>query len=142
MLHNIGLLLENTPYGMLQLQHYSSGQKISNHMPSAMPQMESMQPSSIVTTHNKYEIYQKKDEGYDSGSDYFTIPAQLSRALRIYHISIVDDLFFNLVNFGQSPTTPEQHADSSLHRHRCCSLTCHCLVFTCSNDEISVRSSE
>ena len=34
--------------------------KISNHMSSAMPWIDSMQPSSVVTTHNKYEIYEKK----------------------------------------------------------------------------------
>ena len=32
MLHNIDLVHKNTPYGMMEVQHYSSGQKISNHM--------------------------------------------------------------------------------------------------------------
>ena len=45
---------------------------------------------------------------------------------------------FNPANFGWSPTTPEQHAESSPHRYRDHSITCHQLVFTSSEDESPV----
>ena len=100
--------------------------------------------SCFVTTLNdvlERELAQE-DEGYESGSENFHIPTPLSRALRVYHVSTVDDLSFNLENFGQSPTHPEQQAKSSLHRYRCHSLTHHHLVFTSSDDESPVRPSE
>ena len=59
-----------------------------------------------------------------------------------YHISTVEDLSFNPANFGQSPTTPGQHARSSLHRYRGCSITCCQLVFTSSDDESPEKPSE
>ena len=60
MTHNIGLLHVNIPYGMLQLQHYSSGQQISNHTSLAMSQIDSMQLSYMVTTHKKCRFNQKR----------------------------------------------------------------------------------
>ena len=35
--HNIGLLYMNIPYGMPQLQHYSSGWQTLNHISLGMP---------------------------------------------------------------------------------------------------------
>ena len=84
----------------------------------------------------------QEDEGYESGSENFNILFPLSRALRIYHISMVEDLSFNLANFGQSPTTQEQHEWSSPCRHIYLSLTCCYLVFTSSDDESPMRASE
>ena len=65
----------------------------------------------------------QEDEGYESWSDYTNIPTPLSRALRLYHVSMVDDLSFDLGNFGQSPTTPEQDAESLPCRYRNCNIT-------------------
>ena len=42
----------------------------------------------------------QEDEGYESGSENLNIPTPLGRAVRIYHISMVEDLSFNLVNLG------------------------------------------
>ena len=89
----------------------------------------------------KTELAQK-DEVYESGSENFNIPTHLSKALIIYQVSTVEDSSFNPANFGQLPTTPEQHEESSSHRHRCHSNTCHHLVFTSSDDESAVRPSE
>ena len=52
----------------------------------------------------------------------------LSRNPRIYHVSTKDDFPFNLANFSQSPTPPEQQAESSPPRHQCHNLTCCHLV--------------
>ena len=84
----------------------------------------------------------QEDEDYESGSENFYIPTPLSTAPRVYHVSTVDDLSFNLAYFGQSPTPPEQHAELSPNRYRFHNLTCCCLVFTSSNDGSLVRCSE
>ena len=118
-----------------------------------------MQPSSSI--HNKCEIYQReilfdcfmttlndvfetelaqKDDCYESGSDYFNTQTLLSRAPRIYHVSMVDDLSLNLVNFGQSPTTTGQCAESSPCRN--CNTTHYQLVFTSLDDKSPIRSSK
>ena len=115
--HNTGLLHMNIPYGMLQSQHYSSGQQILEpHILSNVIDCMSTQLSSMVTTHNRCGVYQKRplfsnfvttlnyafetelakeDKGYESGSESFNIPTPLSRALRIYHVSTREELSFN-----------------------------------------------
>ena len=42
----------------------------------------------------------QRDEGYESGSENFHIQTSLSRALRVYHVSTVDEISFNPANFG------------------------------------------
>ena len=49
---------------------------------------------------------------------------------------------FDPTIFGQSSTPLDHHVEPSPHRHRCCNFTCHCLVFTSSDDESPERSSE
>ena len=39
-------------------------------------------------------------EGYESGSESFNMPTPLSRAPRIYHVSMMEHLSFNPTNFG------------------------------------------
>ena len=95
---------------------------------------------SVNTLNNAFETeLAQEDEGYESGSESFNIPTPLSRAPRVYHVSMMEDLSFNPANFGQSPTTPEQHEENSPHRYRHCSFTCHQLVFTSSDDESPMR---
>ena len=97
----------------------------------------------VNTLNDVFEIELiQEDEGYERGSENFHIQTPLSRALRVYHVSTVDDLSFNPANFDQSPTTAEHHAESSSHRYRSCSLTCHQLVFTSLDDESPMRSNE
>ena len=67
----------------------------------------------------------QEDEGYKSGNESFNVPTPLCRALRIYHVSMVEDLSFNAVIFGQSPTTPEHHAESSPCSYKGYSITHH-----------------
>ena len=94
----------------------------------------------VTTLNDAFEIeLAQEDEGYKSRSEIFYIPTPLSRAPRVYHVFTVDDFSFNPVNFGQSPTLPEQHPEPSPCRH---SLTHHHLVFTSSNDESPERFSE
>ena len=83
--------------------------------------------SHFVTTLNdafETELAQD-DEGCESGSESFNIPTSLSRALRIYHVSTKEVFSFNPENFGQSPTTPEQHEETSPHSYRRHSFTCY-----------------
>ena len=86
--------------------------------------------------------FKQEDEGYESGSESFNVPTPLSRALRIYHVTTVADLFFNPANFGQSPTTQDQHAKSSHCRYGSSSITHHQLVFTSTVDKTPMRHSE
>ena len=81
----------------------------------------------------------QEDNGYESRSENFNTPTPLSRILRIYHGSAREDFSFNPSHFGESPTTPMQHEETSSCQYRCCSFTCHQLVFTSSNDESPVR---
>ena len=37
----------------------------------------------------------------------------LSRALRVYHVSTMEELTFDPANFGESPTKPEHHEGHS-----------------------------
>ena len=46
------------------------------------------------------------EEGHEKGSESFNITIPLSRAPRIYNVSMREDLSFDPVNFGQLPTTP------------------------------------
>ena len=97
----------------------------------------------VTTLSDIYETeVAQKDEGYESGSESFNIPTTLSRLPRIDHVSTREELSFNPANFGQSPTIPEQHEESSSCRYTHCSFTCHWLVFTSSDDESPVRHSE
>ena len=64
----------------------------------------------------------------------------LSRALRVYHVSTMEELSFNPANFGQSPTTSEHHEEHSPQGYRCYNLTCCHLVFTSLDDESPVRA--
>ena len=56
-----------------------------------------------------------------------------------YHVSTMEDLSFDPVNFGQLPTTLEQHEENSPQSYRHCSFTCCWLVFTSCSDESPVR---
>ena len=101
-------------------------------MSLVISEINSTQPSSMVTMHNKYKIYQKKytfevelaqeDEGYESRIENFCIPTPLHRALRVYHVSIMDAFSFDPTIFGQSSTPLDHHAEPSPHRHRCCKV--------------------
>ena len=108
--------------------------------------MTSTRRNTLWSLHNHYDTCEtelaQEDEGYESGSEHLNIPTPISRALRIYYFSEVEDLSFNLVNFGQSPTTPEHNEECSPHRHRWCRHRSHHLVFTSSDDESPVRPSE
>ena len=84
----------------------------------------------------------QEDEGYESRDDNFNILNPPSRGPRIYHVSTMDDLALNPVNFGQSPTIPEQHAESSPCRYRNCNITHHQFVFTSLDDKSPIRSSK
>ena len=160
--HNIGFLHENILYGMpvsvLQSWTADLNQHVlshaidwvyatffySTHAQQIWNLLEEILFSHFMTTLNdasETELAQE-DEGYESVSENFNISTPLSRTLSIYHVSTVDDLSFNLANFGWSPTTPEQHAESSPHWYKKCNITCCQLVFTSSDDESPVRSSE
>ena len=68
----------------------------------------------MTTLNNAFETeLAQEDEGYESGTESFDIPIPLSRTPRSYHVSMVEDLSFDPTNFGQSPSTPEQHGDNS-----------------------------
>ena len=67
--------------------------------------MKSTRRSTLWLLHDHSEdTFEKEltqeDEGYESGSETFHIPTPLRRAPRVYHVSMVDDLSFNLDNFG------------------------------------------
>ena len=83
----------------------------------------------------------QEDEGYESRSVTYHIPTPFSRALRAYYVSMMDALSFIPVSFGPPSATPEHHAESSPHRNRSSNLTYHWLVFTNSDDESPMRSS-
>ena len=68
----------------------------------------------VTTLNDAFETeLAQEDAGYESGSENFNIPTPPSRALRIYHISTKEDLSFDPLHFGQSPTTPVQHEETS-----------------------------
>ena len=85
--------------------------------------------------------FAQQDEGYESGNESYKICTSLSRALRIYHVSMVEDLSFNPKDIGQSPTTPEQACSPHLTDTEVI-ITCHQLVFISSDDKSPVRPSE
>ena len=94
----------------------------------------------VTTLNNAFETeLAQEHKGYESGSESFNVPIPLSRAPRVYHVSTMGDLSFNPANFGQSPTIPEQHEETSPQRYRSHSFTCHQLVFTSLDDESPVR---
>ena len=94
----------------------------------------------VTTLNNAFETeLVQEDKGYESGSESFNIPTLLSRALSIYHFSIMEELSFDTANFGQSPTTPGHYEEHSPPGYRCHSFTCHQLEFTSSDDESPVR---
>ena len=97
----------------------------------------------VTTLNDAFETkLAQEDEGYESEGESFNIPTPLSRALRVYHVSTMEELSFNPANFGQSPTSPEHHEKHSPQGYRCHSFT-HCpLVFTSLDDESPVRPSE
>ena len=64
----------------------------------------------VTTLNNAFEIEMvPEDKGFEIGSESFNIPTPHSRALRIYHVSTMEDLSFTPANFSQSLTTPECH---------------------------------
>ena len=81
----------------------------------------------------------QEDKGYESGNESLSIPTPLRRALQIYLISMSENLSFN-------PTTPcttaEDHPEHSPQRFRSHSPICHHLVFTSSDEESPVRTSD
>ena len=94
----------------------------------------------VTTLNNTFETeFAQEDKGYESGSESLNIPTPLSRALRVYHVSTMEDLSFNPANFRQSPTSPEHLGEHSPWGYRHCSFS-HCQsVFTSSEDESPVR---
>ena len=55
----------------------------------------------MTTLNEAFEIeLTQEDEGYEIGSENFHIPTPLSRAPGVYHVSMVDELSFNLKSFG------------------------------------------
>ena len=56
----------------------------------------------ITTLNATFEVkLTQEDKGYESRSENLYIPTPLSRVLRVYNVSTVDDLSFNLANFNQ-----------------------------------------
>ena len=96
--------------------------------------------SHFMTTLNdtfEWELTQE-DEGYESGSQSLNIPTPLRRAPWIYHVSTSQNFSFN----PATPlTTSEQHPEHSPRSFRSHSPVCHCLVFTSSDNESPVRTS-
>ena len=95
---------------------------------------------SCFMTNNTFEIkLTQEEEGYESGSESLNIPIPLRRVPWIYLVSMSENLSFN-------PTTPlttaKQHLIHSPWRFRCCSPVCHHLVFSSSQEESPVRSSD
>ena len=73
----------------------------SDHVQQIQNLLEEILLGHFMTTLNDaFEIkLTQEDEGYDSGSENFYIPTALSGAPRVYHVSTVDNLSFNLANF-------------------------------------------
>ena len=95
----------------------------------------------FVTTLNdtfKRKLTQE-DQGYECRSQSLSIPTPLRRPPWIYHISMNENLSFD-------PTTPlttaEQPPDHSLQIFRSHSPVCNHLVFTSSDEESPVRTSD
>ena len=95
----------------------------------------------FVTTLNdtfKKELVHE-DEGYESRKESLSIPTPLRRAPWIHYISTGENLSFN-------PTTPlttaEQHPEHSPQRFRSHSPIYPCLMFTSSDNENPVRTSD
>ena len=153
--HNVGLLLVNTPYGMPQLQHYSSGWQTSSHIlqntvdqvheaffyGDYTQQMWSLPKQTLLghfkpTLNNAFEAkLAHKDKGYEGGSESFNIPTPLSWAPRIYYVSTMEELSLKPTNISQSPTPPEHYEGHSSCGFSCHSFTHYCLVFPSSDDE-------
>ena len=96
----------------------------------------------VSTLNNAFKAkFAQEDEGYESRSESFNIPSPLSRALRVYYVSTMEELSSNPTHFRQSLTTPEHHERHSPWRCRHHSITCHWLVFTSSDDESPVKPS-
>ena len=80
----------------------------------------------------------QEDEGYESRSESLSIPTPLRKTPWIYHISMSENLSFNLTAL----TTAEQHQVLSPWRFRSHSpVWCH-LVFSSSDDESPARTSD
>ena len=80
----------------------------------------------VTTLNDTFETeLAHEDKGYESGNESFNILIPLSRAPRVYHVSTMEDLYFDPANCGQSSTTPEQQEENSPQRYRCCRSTCH-----------------
>ena len=81
----------------------------------------------------------QEDKGYESRSKSLSIPTPHRRAPWIYHIFMTETL-------SCYPTTPlstaEQHPEHSPRRFRRHSPVCHSLVFTSSDEESPVRTSD
>ena len=94
----------------------------------------------MTTLNDTFEIeLAQEDEGYESGSESLNIPTPLRREPQIYHISKSENLSFH-------PTTPlttdEQHPVHSPQKFRCHSPVCCHLVFSSSDEESPVKTSD
>ena len=67
-----------------------------------------------------------EDEGYDSGSKNFNIPAPLRRTSKIHHVSSVKN-----ASFDPHPIMP--HSTGTMESH--CRPVCRCLTFSSSEDD-------
>ena len=81
----------------------------------------------------------QEDEGYESESKSLSILTPLRRAPQIYHVSMKVNLSFDPTTLL---TTTEQHPEHSSQRFRSHSPVCHHLVFTSSDEESPVRTSD
>ena len=94
----------------------------------------------MITLNNTLEReLTQEGEGYESGNDSSNISTPLRRAPQIYHISMSENLFFH-------PTTllitAEQHPVHLPQRFRSHSPVCYYLVFSSSDEESPVRTSD
>ena len=68
----------------------------------------------VTTLNDAFETeLAQDDEGYESRSESFNIPAPLRRAPRVYHVSTREELSFDPTNFGQSSTIIEHYEQHS-----------------------------
>ena len=91
----------------------------------------------VMTLNDTFE--RELAQGYESGGKSLRIPTPLRRPPQICHVSIRENLSFN-------PTTPlttaEEHQEHSPQRLRSHSTVCCHLVFTSSDKESPVRTSD
>ena len=106
----------------------------SNSAQQLQNQSEEIIFGHFMTTLNdmfEWALTQENEE-YESGSESLSTYTPLRRTLRVFHISMSENLSF-------SPTMPlttaRQHPEHSPRRFRSCSSVCHHLTFSSSDEE-------